>query len=93
MSQNSNTVPDAQQPRQSPKDHLQNNTRVLHVPYDNNVSTTVPLHPTCNPVKWEVTHVNIQELITSHPSRQEPGHSDQYTSEIYIYSNLNSALI
>jgi hypothetical protein len=70
------------QPRQSPNDHLQDNTGALHVPFDNTVSTTVPLHPTCNPIKWETTHVNIQEFVATYPPGREPDHSDQYTSEI-----------
>jgi hypothetical protein len=68
--------------KQIPKDHLQDNMGILHVSYDNSVSTTAPLHPTCNPTKWEITHVNIQEFITSYPPRKEPDQSDQYTSEI-----------
>jgi hypothetical protein len=77
-----NTVPDTQQPRQSPHDYLQDNTGLLHIPYDNTVSTTIPLHPTCNPIKLEITHVHTQEFITSHPPRKEPDQSDQYTGEI-----------
>jgi hypothetical protein len=54
---------------------------MLHIPYDN-VSTVVPLHPTYNPIKWEITHLNIQEFITSNPPRKGPDKSDQYTSKI-----------
>jgi hypothetical protein len=64
-------------PRQSPNDHLQDNTGILHTPYDN-VSTIVPLHL----IKWEITHVNIQEFITSYPPKKEPDQSNHYTSEI-----------
>jgi hypothetical protein len=60
-----------QQPRQSQNDHLQDNMGVLHTPYDS-FSTIVPLHPTCNSIKWEMTHVNIQEFITWHLHRKEP---------------------
>jgi hypothetical protein len=56
----------------SPEDHPQDNTGILHTPYEN-VSTIVPLHPTCNPIKWEVT---------PYPPRKEPDQSDQYTREI-----------
>jgi hypothetical protein len=70
------------------------NTGILHIPYDNSVSAIVSLHPTCNPIKREVTLVNIQKFITSYPPRKEPDQSDQYTREItniyiYIYINLN----
>jgi hypothetical protein len=53
-----------------PNDHLQDNMGILHIPYDNNVSTTVPLHPAYNPIKWEIKHVNIQVFITSYPPRK-----------------------
>jgi hypothetical protein len=72
-----------QQSGQSPNDHLQDNTGIPHVAHDN-VLTTDPLHPTCNPFKWEITHVHIQEFITSHPPRKEPDQSDQYTGEITL---------
>jgi hypothetical protein len=61
-----NPKPDTQQPRQSPNDNLQDNTGILRIPHDN-VSTTAPLHPTCSPNKWEITHMNIREFITSYP--------------------------
>jgi hypothetical protein len=67
--------------KQSPKDHPQDNTGILHIPYDT-VTMIVPLHPNCNRIKWEITHVNIQEFITSYPPRKEPDQSDRYTSEI-----------
>jgi hypothetical protein len=54
---------------------------ILHIPCDN-VSTIVPLHPTCNTIEWEIMHVNVQEFITSYPLRKEPDQSDQYTSKI-----------
>jgi hypothetical protein len=44
---------------------------ILHVP-DDKVSTTVPLHPTCNPIKREIRHVNI----TTYPPRKDPYQSD-----------------
>jgi hypothetical protein len=69
--------------------HLPDNTGIMYIPHDNNVSMIAPLHPTCNPIKWEMTHVNIQEFIISYPPRKEPHQSDQYTKEIYIYFNLN----
>jgi hypothetical protein len=50
---------------QSPNDHLQDSMGILHMPYDN-ISTTVPLHPTCSPIRWKIMPVN----------------SDQYTNEI-----------
>jgi hypothetical protein len=56
---------------------------ILHIPFDD-VSTIAPLHPTCNPIKWEIMHGSIQEFITSYPPRNEPDQSDQYTSEIII---------
>jgi hypothetical protein len=65
------------------------------MPYDKNVSTIVPLHTTCSPIKWEITHVNIQEFITSYPPRKKPDHNDQYTSEItniYIYFHIDFEL-
>jgi hypothetical protein len=46
------------------------------IPYDNTLMI-VPLHPTCNLIKWEIMHVNIQEFITSYPPRNEPDQSDQ----------------
>jgi hypothetical protein len=74
-------------------DHLQDNTGILHTPYDN-VSMIAPLHTTCNPIKWEITHVNIEEFIITYPPRTEPDKSYQYTSEItnryiHIYFNLS----
>jgi hypothetical protein len=54
---------------------------MLHVPR-NSVSTTIPVHPTYNPISYDITHVNVQESITSHPPMKEPDLSDQYTSEI-----------
>jgi hypothetical protein len=39
---------------------------ILHIPYDN-ISTVVPLHLICNLIKWEITHINIREFITSNP--------------------------
>jgi hypothetical protein len=42
-------------------------------PYDN-VSTIVPLHPTCNPNKWETAHVNTQAFITTYPPSKDPDH-------------------
>jgi hypothetical protein len=83
------TVQDTQQSQQSPKDHLQDNTGILRTPRDNNVSTIAPLHPTCNPIKWDITHVNIPEFITSYALRKEPDQRDQCTSVItnsYIHS-------
>jgi hypothetical protein len=50
-------------------DHLQDNKGILYIPYTN-VSTIVALHPTCNPIEWELTHVDIQEFITSYPPRK-----------------------
>jgi hypothetical protein len=52
-------------------DHLQDNTEILHTPHDNNVTLIVPLHPTCNPIKREITHMKIQEFVTSYPPRKE----------------------
>jgi hypothetical protein len=41
------------------------NTGIPHIPYDN-VSAIVALHRTCNPIKCEMTHVNIPEFVTSY---------------------------
>jgi hypothetical protein len=68
---------------------------ILHIPYDN-FSTIVPLHPNFNPIKWDTTHVNIQEFITTFTPRNEIDQSDQYTNEttnIYIYLILILTLI
>jgi hypothetical protein len=66
---------------------------ILYIPRDNSDSAIVPLHPTCNPIKCEIRHVNIQEFITSYPPRKEPDQSDQHTIEklidIHIYFNRN----
>jgi hypothetical protein len=66
----------------SPNDNLKDNMGILHIPYDNNVWKTVPLYPTCNPIKWEIRHVNTKEFITSYAPRKEPDQTDQYSSEI-----------
>jgi hypothetical protein len=35
--------------------------------YDNSVSTIVPLHPTCNAIKWKIMCVNIHAFELSYP--------------------------
>jgi hypothetical protein len=55
---------------QSPNDHLQDNTGILYIAYGNSVSATVPLHPTCSPIRWEIAHVNIQYFVISYPPRK-----------------------
>jgi hypothetical protein len=62
--------------------NVQDNMGILQIPYDNYVSTTAPLHPTCSPIKWEIPHVNIQEFITSYPPCKDADQSDQCTGEI-----------
>jgi hypothetical protein len=64
-----------QQPRQSPNDHLQDNTGIPYVPYDNNVRTLAPLYPTCNAIKWDITRARThigrnQTRATSKPTKQ-----------------------
>jgi hypothetical protein len=69
-------------------DRVQDNTGMLHITCDNNVSKRAPLYPNCYPIKRGITHVNIQEFTTSYTPRTEPDQSDQYTSETYIHVYL-----